>query len=55
MIPEDAIEEVQAIMKAAGIENALMPMEDNDPEGEPDDDEGETGDMLAALASRLSL
>jgi len=57
MIPEDTVEEIRAILSAAGIEHALAPMEDNDPEGEADDEEGgaDIGDMLSTLASRLTL
>jgi Ran GTPase-activating protein 1 len=44
-------------LSAAGIEHALAPMEDNDPEGEADDEEAgaDIGDMLSTLASRLKL
>jgi hypothetical protein len=44
------VEEVESILKAAGIEIALLPMEDNDPEGEADD-EGDVDALLGALAS----
>ena len=51
-IPDEAVEEVESILKAAGIESALLPMEDNDPEGEADDrDDADVDKLLGALAS----
>jgi len=51
-IPDEAVEEVESILKAAGIESALLPMEDNDPEGEADDEgDGDVEALLGALAS----
>ena len=55
MIPEDAIEEIRATLSAAGKEHVLAPMEDNDPEGEADEEEDSTDNMLSMLASRLKI
>ena len=57
-IPDEVVDEVRAILSAAGIEHALAPMEDNDPDG--DVSEGEAGDadsadLLSMLASRWKI
>ena len=49
---EDAIESIHKIFSDAGLDSVLQSLEDNDPDGEPEEDEA---DEVANLIAKLTV